>query len=145
MRAMTAPLMRYAVGSPDELFCRHATLVPSIRPRSLRRLRIFPSISSSLTRHFFPSFREFNVYIFFHGILPCFFCKKFISHNYYMIVSLKRSSRIEAVIVNAKLRIDSCAVSDYFNSADTLILRIFRSLPYCTSPRRCSPNICKNI
>ena len=65
LRAITAPLIRYATGSPEGLFCRHKTSVPSIKPISCKRLLIEPFILSSATRPELPSFREESVFILF--------------------------------------------------------------------------------
>lgn len=68
--AMTAPRIRYAVGSPDGLRCRHFTLVPSISPKSWSRLRILPSFFSFVTLAHIPSVRENRLVSMFIGVLP---------------------------------------------------------------------------
>jgi len=52
---MTAPLISYAVGSPEGLFISDWTQVPVIRPRSSNLLLSFPVESSFLTLAFFPA------------------------------------------------------------------------------------------
>lgn len=82
-RAITAPRIRKAVGSPEQLFCRHTTLVPSIRPRSLRRLRKLPSISSSSMRHCCPSLRVLRSEILFIYKAPYNYSKYTVAVLYY--------------------------------------------------------------
>lgn len=64
LRAITAPLMRYAVGSPEGLLCRQITFVPSISPISIRRRRILPLLLSPVTVAVQPSGSDVSFILF---------------------------------------------------------------------------------